>query len=127
MLQHKTDDRQLNVIVGNSACRGLSDLKVQLALIQSACALALEGTTRATASQIAARASQSYQIEVTASFTGLAFSNFGIDSVITHGKSRFVLNADKLEASEKISLHSVNRQPPGCRKPWRNSRAFLGR
>lgn len=91
------DDGFINVLVGNSASRDLSELEVQLVLVQSACTLALEGTTRASASQIAARTIQSYKVEATASFTGQIFSNLGIDSVTTHGKNKFVLDANHLE------------------------------
>jgi hypothetical protein len=49
MLQRKPDESLINVFAGNNTSRGLSDLKVQLALVQSACTLALEGTIRATA------------------------------------------------------------------------------
>ena len=101
MLQRQLDEGLINTFVGNEVSRGLSDLKVQLALIQSACTMSLEGITRATASQIAARTFQSYKVEVTASFTGQTLSNLNISSVTTHGKNKFVLDAGQLEEIRK--------------------------
>jgi DNA repair exonuclease SbcCD ATPase subunit len=101
MIQRKPDDRLMETFVGNHTSEALSEQKVQLALLQSASLLALEGTTRATASQIAAKASQEYGIEVTASFTGQTLSYLNIGSVTTHGKNKFVLDADQLEKIRK--------------------------
>jgi len=81
--------------------RNLNDLKVSLALIQAACAFALEGTSRATASQITERAMSDYDMEATASFTGQVFSSLGITTVTSHGKSRFVLEYEPLEEIRK--------------------------
>lgn len=94
------------MIVGSNASRGLSELKIHLALIQSACSLALGGITRATASEISVKALQDYQIEATPLFTGQTFSIMGIRSVTTHGKSKFVLDSDQLE---KIRLELVSK------------------
>jgi len=77
--------------------RSLNDLKISLVLIQAASAFTLEGTNRATASQIAERAGNDYGIEVTASFTGQTFSSLGIKTTISHGKRRFALDHELLE------------------------------
>ena len=90
-------DDMLNVFTGNSTSMGLKELKIQLVLIQAACVLALEGITRATAGQIAARATKDYGIEVLPSFTGLIFTNLNIKKLISHGKSRFVLEYEQLK------------------------------
>jgi flagellar capping protein FliD len=97
ILQRKPDEQLVNIIVGDSASHGLTEFKVRLALVQAACLLSLEGTARATASLIAARASQEYGVNVTASFAGQTFSMLNIPSVTTHGKNHFVLNTDQLE------------------------------
>jgi len=86
---------------GASISRGLSELKVQLALVQAACIMAIEGTTRATASQIAARAAADYGIDASASFTGQVFATLNVNTVTTHGRSRLVLNHDHLEEVRK--------------------------
>jgi hypothetical protein len=101
MLPRPIDDKFIKVIMGNQANRGLVNLKVQLILIQVAHTLALEGITRATASEITARALKSYQLEVTASFTGQTFGNMGVLSVTSHGKNRFVLDPVQLEQLKK--------------------------
>jgi myosin heavy subunit len=97
MLQRKPDESFINLFVGNNASNGLSELKVQLALIQAACTLAIEGISRATASEISNKAIQDYQVEATPSFTGMTFSAIGIRTVTTHGKSKFVLEENELE------------------------------
>lgn len=101
----QTDDI-LDIFKGQSTSRGLEELKIQLVLIQAACVLALEGITRATAGQIAARAIKDYNIEVLPSFTGLIFTNLNIKKLTSHGKSRFVLEYDQLkEIREQTEAH----------------------
>jgi chromosome segregation ATPase len=97
MLQRKPDESVLNLFIGNDASHGLSELKAKLALVQAACTLALEGITRATASEISMKAAREYQVEATPSFTGMIFSAMGIRTVTTHGKSKFVLESNQLE------------------------------
>ena len=92
----QTDDI-LNIFKGNITSGGLKESKIQLVLIQTACALALEGITRATAGQIAARAIKDYGIEVLPSLTGLIFTNLNIQKLTSHGKSRFVLEYEQLK------------------------------
>jgi hypothetical protein len=50
MLPHKPDNGFIDAFVGDSNSHDLSEFKLRLVLIQSACTLALEGNTRATAS-----------------------------------------------------------------------------
>ena len=47
--RHQTDEGLLNAIKGNNARDNLQELKTQIALVQAACLLAIEETTRATA------------------------------------------------------------------------------
>ena len=94
------EDR-INALIASTLIRNLDDLKVSLALIQSASVFALEGANRATASQIAERAGNDYGVEVTASFTGQTFSSLGIRTAISHGKSRFILEHEQLEDIRK--------------------------
>ena len=97
MLQRKVDENLINMFSGSNSSQGLSELKVQLALIQTACTLAIEGIIRATALEVTTRAIQEYHIEATPSFTGMAFSALGIKTVTTHGKNKFVLEEGELE------------------------------
>jgi len=87
----------INSFTGGSACRGLMERKVTLALVQSSILMVLEGTNRATASEIAERAIRQYEIQATPSNVGQIFSMLGIGSVTTHGKRRFVLDPKQLE------------------------------
>jgi len=87
----------LKIFKGNSISGGLKESKMQLVLVQAACVLALEGITRATAGQIAARAIKDYGIEVLPSLTGLIFTNLNIKKLTSHGKSRFVLEYEQLK------------------------------
>ena len=87
----------LDILKGKIVSTGLKELKLQLVLVQAACALVLEGTTRATAGQIAARAIKDYGIEVLPSLTGLIFTNLNIQKLTSHGKSRFVLEYEQLK------------------------------
>jgi DNA repair exonuclease SbcCD ATPase subunit len=90
-------DNLISTLIGKNYSRDLSELEIQFVLIQSACTMALEGTTRASSSQIAAKVFQDYQIEVTPSFTGQTFANLSIHSVTSHGKNKLVLDPDQLE------------------------------
>jgi len=92
---------RINALRASTTIRNLNDLKVSLVLVQAACAFALEGTSRATASQVAERAMNDCDMKVTASFTGQVFSNLGINTVTSHGKSRFVLEYEPLEKIRK--------------------------
>jgi chromosome segregation ATPase len=97
MIQRRPDDHLIDAFVGDSNSRELSELETRLLLVQSACTLALEGITRATASQIAAKALQEYKLEAQPYFIGQTFSSFNIPSVTSHGKNRFVLDSGQLE------------------------------
>lgn len=97
MQERNLDIDFINTIKGSQISRGLSDLEIQLALIQAACAMALQGVTRATATEITNKAIAEYEIEATASFTGQTFANLNIRTATSHGKSRFILEYDHLE------------------------------
>ena len=97
MHSKEVDPRAIQAIRGSEALRGLNNLKIQLSLVQAACLLSLEGTTRATATQIVEKAITEYSIEATASYTGQVLSNLGINTATSHGKSRFILDCEQLE------------------------------
>jgi DNA repair exonuclease SbcCD ATPase subunit len=97
MMQRQPDERFIDALVADSNSRELSELETRLLLVQSACALALEGNTRASASEVAAKALKDYKLEAAPYFIGQTFSYLKITSVTTHGKNRFVLDAKQLE------------------------------
>jgi chromosome segregation ATPase len=97
MLQSKPNETIINLINGDNASSGLTELKLRLVLLQAAYILAIEGTNRATAQEISNKAMQDYGFDITPSFTGQVFSGLGIPTATTHGKRRFVLKADQLE------------------------------
>lgn len=77
--------------------KGMMGMRNILTLFQTAYSMALEGTTRATASEISAREKKQFDAETTPSTVGIAFTSAGIKSVVSHGKARYVLNPDELE------------------------------
>lgn len=85
------------VLAGNNAYRGLADYKITLVLVQSTNLMALAGISRATASEIAEDVLRRYEIEITPSNVGQTLSLLGIKTTITHGKSRYILDASQLE------------------------------
>ncbi|MFC1917201.1 hypothetical protein ACFLXH_00910 [Chloroflexota bacterium] len=101
MQRRPVDSALIEIFKGSSTSRGLEEMKAQLALIQAACAIAMEGTIRATASEIAARAMTEFGMESTPSFAGQVFANLQIATVTSHGKSRFVLEKGELEEIRK--------------------------
>ena len=74
----------------------LARLGVTLSLVQAACALALEGVSRASVTEVVQRAHQDTGVEVMPSTAGQIFSTMGIRTVTSHGKNRLVINHDEL-------------------------------
>ena len=97
----QTDEGFFNTLKGNQSSDNLQELKTQIALVQAASLLAIEGTNRATASQVVERAIREYGVDATPSFTGQLFATLGIGSAMTHGKSRFILDQARLEVIRK--------------------------
>ncbi len=75
-----------------------------LTLVQTAYAIALEGVTRATATQIANKETNEYDSPITPSNVGQAFATFGIKTVTSHGKTRFVLDIRQLEKLREAAV-----------------------
>ena len=97
MQERIVDDNFINSLAGNQASNRLHEVTIELALVQAACILALEGIARATAKQVTDKATYIYKVELIPSFTGQLFSSLGIRTVTSHGKSRFVLEYEHLE------------------------------
>jgi len=74
----------------------LVGMRNALALIQTAYAMAVEGTTRATATQIAEREASEYGYSTTPSNVGQVFAALEIKTATSHGKTRFVLDIKQL-------------------------------
>lgn len=76
----------------------LGTLKLQLALVQTGCLMAMEGEVRATSSELLFRARKEWDIEVLPSVVGQLLGSLGLPSTTSKGKSRFILQADDLQA-----------------------------
>lgn len=92
----------INMITGSIANRKLAESKATLLLVQVACLMALEGTNRATASQIAEKASQQHGLELPTYFIGKFFSDYGIRKVTIHGQRQLVLDHKRLEDLRQV-------------------------
>ena len=91
------DENLINVFIGNQESQKLAERHVELALVQAACILALEGINRATATQVADKTIETYQVDITPAFTGQVFASLNIPTATSHGKSRFILEYENLE------------------------------
>ncbi|APV44770.1 hypothetical protein Dform_01448 [Dehalogenimonas formicexedens] len=84
----------------------LISVKNCLAVVVTAHLLASEGTTRATAKEISDRILEEFGLEIPATNIGQVFAAFEISSKTTHGKARFVLEADQLkDMSDNIAAY----------------------
>lgn len=144
MQERIVDDNFMNSLAGNQASNRLHEVTLELALIQAACIIALEGITRATAKQVTDKAKDIYNVELIPSFTGQLFSSLGIPSVTSHGKSRFVLDYESLEkvrdsivtrceeASVKLEaaiekFQDLPRRVEVLQKTWKDTQAMRAR
>ncbi|MFQ6029712.1 MAG: hypothetical protein ACE5Q6_19715 [Dehalococcoidia bacterium] len=75
----------------------LKTLKLQLALLQSACLLASEGQSRVTSSEVLFRAKREYGVDAMASTAGQLLGSLGLPSSTSKGKTRFLLDPDDLQ------------------------------
>ena len=71
-------------------------LNLTLSLVQAACALALEGTSRASVTAVVRRAQEDTGVQVMPSMAGQIFSSVGVRTVTSHGRNRLVLDAEEL-------------------------------
>jgi chromosome segregation ATPase len=94
----RDNHRLIQVLKGSSVNHKLESQKNTLALIQAADILSLEGYSRASASEVAARAAREFNISVTPAAVGQSFSELSIRKVTIHGKSCFVLDHNQLKS-----------------------------
>jgi hypothetical protein len=85
-----------------NALGGIRSFKETISLVTAALAMSLEGQTRATAGEIAERATRDFQSSATASGAGTAFARLGIKSTSSHGKTRLVLETDELQGIKAV-------------------------
>jgi DNA repair exonuclease SbcCD ATPase subunit len=105
MTENNRAERKLPpAIKAYHATNGIRSCKEMLGLVEAALVLVLEGTNRATASEITQRATRDFNINSTPAITGQIFAQLKINTTTTHGKSRFVLDTDQLkEIKDQIS------------------------
>ena len=76
--------------------RDIAMLSLTLSLLQAACSMSLEGVTRASVSEVTARAEGDSGVQVTPSVAGQVFSSIGVRTVTSHGRNRLVLSMEEL-------------------------------
>ncbi|MFC1935656.1 hypothetical protein ACFLX9_02710 [Chloroflexota bacterium] len=74
----------------------IAHLSITLSLVQTACAMALEGITRASVTEVVRRAMESHGTRLEASTAGQLFSAMGVRTVTSHGRNRLVLDQEEL-------------------------------
>lgn len=78
--------------------------KNALNIIQAALVMAMEGTSRATASDISERATKDFESKSIPSEIGQLLRQMGISSATSHGKTRLILDTDELSViKDKLS------------------------
>jgi hypothetical protein len=75
----------------------LKTLRLQLALLQSGCALVADGYSRATSSELLFRARRDFGIDALPSTVGQLLGSLGIPFTTSKGKSRFLLDPEYLQ------------------------------
>jgi chromosome segregation ATPase len=75
----------------------LRTLKLQLALLRAGCRLAAEGQPRVTSSELLFRAQKEEGIDALPSTVGQLLGSLGIPSTTSKGKSRFLLEPQRME------------------------------
>jgi len=105
MTENNRAERKLPpAIKAYHATNGIRSYKEMLGLVEAALVLVIEGTNRATASEITQRATRDFNVNSTPAITGQIFAQLKINTTTTHGKSRFVLDTDQLkEIKDQIS------------------------
>ena len=85
--------------VGNaSVLHGtVSSMADRLRVVQAALMMALEGVTRATATEVSQRAMAEYNVHLMPSVVGQIASSLDIRRVTSHGRCRLVLDSSQLE------------------------------
>ena len=94
-MEGKNTTSQSPVFKGSIALSGLKDLKATAGVVSAAPATALEGQTGATAVDISECPNRDFGTQVSAPDVGLFLRNNDVGSTLTHGKLRFVLDADQ--------------------------------
>ncbi len=83
---------------------GLRNLKEILGLVEVALVMSLEGTSRATVTEVLRKASDEYGVTSTTSVSGQIFSQLKVKTTMTHGKPRLVLDTNELKTiKDRIS------------------------
>jgi DNA repair exonuclease SbcCD ATPase subunit len=81
---------------------GLRNLKEILGLVEAALVMSLEGTSRATVSEVLKKATDEFGVTSTAAISGQIFSQLQINTATTHGKPRLVLDPTQLKSIKDL-------------------------
>jgi hypothetical protein len=98
MVMQRPNVNESPAMRANRAIGSLKNLKGALNIIDAGLVMALEGQTRASAADIAARAAKDFEGNFTASDVGQFLRSVGISGAVIHGKPRLVLDAGQLKA-----------------------------
>jgi chromosome segregation ATPase len=86
------------------AANGLRNLKEMLGLVEAALVMSLEGSSRATVTEVLRKATDEYGVTSTTSVSGQIFSQLKVKTTTTHGKPRLVLDTEQLKSlKDRIS------------------------
>jgi DNA repair exonuclease SbcCD ATPase subunit len=80
------------------AANSLKNLKEILGLVETALVMSLEGTSRATVTEVLRKATDEYGVTSTTSVSGQIFSQLKVKTTTTHGKPRLVLDTEQLKS-----------------------------
>jgi DNA repair exonuclease SbcCD ATPase subunit len=87
---------------------GLRNLKEILGLVEAALVMSLEGTGRATVSEVLKKATDEFGVTSTAAVSGQIFSQLKISTATTHGKPRLVLDTTQLKSIKDRISRRIN-------------------
>jgi DNA repair exonuclease SbcCD ATPase subunit len=90
------------------AANSLKNLKEMLGLVEAALVMSLEGTSRATVTEVLRKATDEYGVTSTTSVCGQIFSQLKISTTTTHGKPRLVLDKNQLESIKDRISKQIN-------------------
>jgi|WetSurMetagenome_2_1015567.scaffolds.fasta_scaffold53088_3 DNA repair exonuclease SbcCD ATPase subunit len=90
------------------AANSLKNLKEILGLVEAALVMSLEGTSRATVTEVLRKATDEYGVTSTTSVSGQIFSQLKVKTTMTHGKLRLVLDTAQLKSLKDWISGQIN-------------------
>lgn len=95
-------------IVVNCSLAGLYDAKDSLAVVSACLVLSLEGSHRATATEIAERTARDFHVSRERTRVGQIVRALGLSTTLANGKVRFKLDSAQLKSLEKQYKTAIN-------------------